>query len=222
VQGRAGLVLEATGFAAVLAEGDHIEELGAVVDASEIPAALRRRMPRFAKNFVCCGLSLLREAPESDLVLSSQHGDLSSTIELLADLAHDALLSPATFSVSVHNAPAGLLGQCLGLSASHTAIAGDASSLAAGLTEAYARIATGEATSVVLVHADAPMPPVYAAFEEGGPSVHLALRLTRASSHDGAVETQSGRAGAADVARALAAGARRIAFRPPCATARAA
>ncbi|MEJ0058675.1 MAG: beta-ketoacyl synthase chain length factor [Terricaulis sp.] len=220
--GPGNLVLEATGFAAVLAEGDQIEELGAVVDASEIPAALRRRMPSFAKTFVRCGLALLREAPGSDLVLSSQHGDLGSTVELLADLAHDALLSPATFSISVHNAPAGLLGQCLGLSASHTAIAANTSSFPAGLTEAYARLATGEAASVVLVHAEAPMPPIYRPFDDGGPGVHLALRLGLAPSADGAIEAQSGRTGAASIGRALAAGARRIAFTPPRAAARAA
>jgi hypothetical protein len=222
VQGRGNLVLEATGFAAVLAEGDHVEELGAVVDASEIPAALRRRMPAFAKTFVRCGLALLRDAPESDLVLCSQHGDLTSTIELLTDLAHDALLSPATFSISVHNAPAGLLGQCLGLSASHTAIAGDAASLSAGLTEAYARLATGEAASVVVVYAEAPMAPIYAAFEERGLGVYLALRLTLAACDEDAAQVEPGKPGAVALARALAAGVRRIAFTPPHAAALAA
>lgn len=222
------IAVEATAWAAMIGPGSagadeaappgQIEELGAVADAALIPLAQRRRMPRFSLNAVRCGLIVLRDAPESELVLSSRWGDLDATVKLLTDLAESVLLSPATFSHSVHNAPAGLLGLTLGAAGSHTAVAGEADSLAAGLTETYARLAgRREAASVVLLHADVALPNIYREFDESGPDVHLGLRLTLPAPDAGspAVDVTPGRQGAADVARALAGGARLLRFRPP-------
>lgn len=206
------LELEIRDWAAIIGAAEGMGTLGNAADASEIPAALRRRMPPFARETVRACLRLMRDAPESDLVLCSNYGDLAGAASLLTDLARGELLSPATFSLSVHNAPAGLVGQSLGARSSHTAIAANGASLAAGLLDAYARLASGDAQSVVLIAADLPTPDIYKAFDEDAPAAHLALKLRLAGSSAPKVECANGRHGLIEIARALNEGARRIAF----------
>jgi hypothetical protein len=160
---------------------------------------------------------LARAAPESELIFSSRHGDLTSNVELLSDLSAHTLLSPTRFSVSVHNAPAGLIGQCLGMSASHTAIAGDGETFMAGLTEAYVRLVTQEAQSVIVIHADVELPPIYSAFDEGGAGVYLGLCVNicpDGAAHEGMVAAPD-RAGLVRLVAQLNEGRRRVQFTPP-------
>lgn len=188
-----------------------------VAELAAIPTQLRRRMPPFARETVRCGLELARACPQSELVFSSRTGDLTSNVELLSELSAQTLLSPTRFSVSVHNAPVGLIGQCLGMSASHTAIAGDGETFMAGLTEAYARLVTREAQSVIVIHADVELPPIYSAFDEGGAGVYLGLCVDLCpdgGAHEGAVAAPD-RAGVVGLVAQLNAGKRRVHFTPP-------
>ena len=149
------------------------------------------------------------------MISSGTRGDLESTVKLLTDLATGELLSPALFAFSVHNAPAGALSLCLKPTGDHTALAGAEGAFAAALTEAYARIATGEAQSVLAVHAEARDPAFYEHLGDAAtPGVFLALRLKRA---EGAAQhvLEPGRAGLIALARALADGTTRISFDPP-------
>jgi len=57
------LVLETAAWAG-LTSADVVEQWGAAGAASEIPAALRRRLPPFSRDMVRCTLPLLREAHE--------------------------------------------------------------------------------------------------------------------------------------------------------------
>lgn len=208
------LVLETTAWAGIVA-ADNAEQLGAAGAAAEIPAALRRRLPPFSRDMVRCTLPLLREAPETAVIASGTRGDLESTVKLLTDLANGELLSPALFAFSVHNAPAGALSLCLKPTGDHTALAGDREAFAAALTEAYARIATGEAESVIVAHAEERDPAFYEHLgDQTTPGVFLALRLTRAHG-EAQHELAPGRAGLIALARALEAGATRIGFAPP-------
>ncbi|MET0182553.1 MAG: beta-ketoacyl synthase chain length factor [Caulobacterales bacterium] len=205
------LELEILDWGAILGAGEGAETLGAVADSSEIPTALRRRMPPFARETVRACLRLMRQAPESDLVLSSNYGDIAGAASLLSDLARAELLSPATFSLSVHNAPAGLIGQSLGARSSHTAIAANGASLAAGLLDAYLRLASGDAKTVVVVATDLPAPDIYVQFDEDGPAAHLGLLLTLPNStNETSAKLLPGRNGVAQLARALQGGARRV------------
>jgi hypothetical protein len=210
------LALKVEAWSGSVVENGNARQGGAIAEASEIPAQMRRRLPAFAREAMRCGLALMRAAPESDLVFASRHGDLISCVALLTDLANSALLSPATFSTSVHNASAGIITQCLSVPSSHTATACGAHSLQAGLTDAYARLASGEAHSVILVHADDVAPPIYDGFDEDGPGVYLGLRLSAAIDEaDEAATALPGRAGVAALNAALAAGARTVRFTPP-------
>lgn len=224
------LALDVSEWAAIVIDAGQSADFGMVAPAAEIPAQLRRRMPAFARETVRCSLNLARGAPASEIIFSSRYGDLSSNVELLGDLASETLLSPARFSVSVHNAPPGLIGQCVGASASHTAIAGEGATLMAGLTEAYARLVTQEAQSVLIVHADVALPPIYGEFEEDAAGVVVALHVRSARAEPEAaassdtevdlpgVEAQPDRAGLVRLVAQLDAGARCLRFLPPAVT----
>jgi hypothetical protein len=212
-----GLGLRVDEWAAIVHHAGERKVMGAAAEVSTIPANQRRRMPAFILDAALCSLPLLQSRPESDLVYCSCYGDLGITVELLTDLLRKELLSPAKFSISVHNAPAGMIGLALNRIGNHTAVAAGADSLASGLTEAYARLASGEADCVVLLHAEAQLPPIYREFDQDGPSIFLALSLNLRRGGDKAYPVSPGRAGAAALARTLERGARDIVFTPPVA-----
>lgn len=213
---RSGLGLQVEAWSAILYADDERRLMGAVGTANDLPSSLRRRMPGFILDATLCSLPLLRDRPESDLVYCSCNGDLAITADLLTDLFRGELLSPAKFSISVHNAPAGMVGLAFAQIGNHTAIAGGPDSLAAGLTDAYARLATGEAETVVLVFAEACLPEIYREFDEGGPNTFIALTLSAAAAApEEAHWVEPGREGAAALARALDEGARALRFAPP-------
>ena len=105
----------------------------AVPDLSWLPPMQRRRLPALARGV----FHVARQAGGDDVdrlptVLASAHGELSRTLGLLNDLAENEPLSPAAFSLSVHNAVSGQLSIALGnrAPASCVALAGDGISTA--------------------------------------------------------------------------------------------
>jgi hypothetical protein len=216
------LVVEAAAWAAIVS-AENVEDLGAVGAASEIPMALRRRLPLFSRDMVRCALPLLRQRPADTVITSGTRGDLDSTVKLLTDLARGELLSPALFAFSVHNAPAGALSLCMKPTGDHTALAGAEGAFSAALTEAYARLTLNEAESVLVVHAEERDPEFYEHLGDADtPAVFFAARLERAQGEDDAHPLGPSRAGVIALARALNAGARQIRFSPPSHQARAA
>ncbi|RZJ20340.1 MAG: hypothetical protein EON85_16025, partial [Brevundimonas sp.] len=71
-----------TNWAAIISSGD-AERFGAAEDATAIPMQQRRRLPPFTRDVLQCALPLLRERPDTSVVLSSPNGDLDSTVTLL-------------------------------------------------------------------------------------------------------------------------------------------
>lgn len=209
------LELDVVNWAAVVST-ETAEDFGAAEPATVIPAAQRRRLPSFSRDVLRASLPLLRDHPRCPVVLSSPHGDLTSTVTLLSDIAKREVLSPSLFGLSVHNAPTGALSLMLEQPGDQISLAGDEATLAAGLTEVYARLATQSAPSILLIHADERLPSVYEVFEESdAPSVVLAMMLRRADGSAAPISVGEGRAGAASVVGALRAGQTRLQFSPP-------
>lgn len=196
---------------AAIVSAETAEEFGAAAPETIIPASQRRRLPAFSRTVLRTALPLLTDKPRCPVILTSPHGDLHSTVTLLTDIAKREVLSPSLFGLSVHNAPTGALSLCLEQPGDQVSIAGDAATLSAGLTEAYARLATAEAHSVVLIYAEERMPETYAAFDTATPAVFLAVELTL-SNDEASMETPigPGRDGALAVVHALNRGARRL------------
>ena len=212
-----GLNLRATAFAALIHGAGAEEMLGLAQTEEIVPKAMRRRLSLYDMAAARCIAGLAApvaggKGTDEDIVFASRYGNMAVTFDLLTQVITDDLLSPAKFSVSVHNAAAGAASMVAKNRAGHTAVSGLERTVAAGLTEAWTRIADG-ASSVICIYSDIALMAPYAEFDEAGPSVTLAVRFS-AGSVDGAHVLGDGRRGAEAFARALAAGAGGVTWRP--------
>ncbi len=101
--------------------------------------------------------------------------------------------------------------QILGFNGSHTAIAGGANTLSAGLIDAYVRLVAGESSRIAFVYGDSPTPPTYGCSEpeDSGVFVGLQLRLKR-ETQEPVFSVRPGTTKALDLVRALTEGCRSI------------
>ncbi len=143
-----------------------------VLDKNQLPdlqwlkPMQKRRLSAFNKMALHCAYEAGRNDGEIAVVFSSRHGDLHKTSALLDSLAKNDSLSPTAFSMSVHNASAGLLSIFTGnRCASNTVSAGRDSFLMA-LVDAYARINSGACDKVLVVHCDQALPLDYLCFQD--------------------------------------------------------
>ena len=205
------LTLQARQYAAIVRGPASEERFGAVAGEEVLPKALRRRMSLFDLGVARCVMGLASQGVDEDIVFASRYGNMGVTFDLLVLLAKNELLSPAKFSISVHNAAAGAASQIVVNRAGHTAIAAGERTLAAGLTEAWTRIRTGS-PSLIFVYADLPLMAPYDEFDESGPGVQLAVRLI--ASESGGFDLADGRSGVEAWVRALDSGAEGLTWRP--------
>lgn len=133
---------------------------GTQPDVSVIPAMLRRRLSPIGRAALSVIMPLAQSYGAMPLVYVSRHGDLHRTLGLLEDLATGEPLSPTAFSLSVHNATAGLFSIQQGLTNNITAISGGAHELVPGLLESLG-LCTAQAPQVLCVFCDEPVPEVY-------------------------------------------------------------
>lgn len=103
----------------------------------------------------------LEGAPVSSLLFCSRYGEYARTFELLTALADQQPLSPAAFSASVHNTSAALCSMAEGHHGTATAVAAGVSSLEHAFLDGWMQLRLGEATSLVLVFHDEPLPAPY-------------------------------------------------------------
>jgi hypothetical protein len=147
------------------------------------PTLLRRRVGQVGQKALkaAWGLPRVRDAR---YVFASRHGEFERTTSLLRAVINGEPLSPADFSLSVHNALTGLLSIAAGNRAGHTTIAAGVDSFCYGLLEAAACIAEAPAQPVIVVSYDAPL---IAPFDELiEPSEPLAVVLSLAAAGSGA------------------------------------
>ena len=180
---RAPEAVHVKSWAAILCGPDGAEErLGACAAEKDIPAGLRRRLGPLGRMGVACGLGVAPASTgsegDADIVFCSRHGDIPLAHQLLTALVAGEPMSPAGFSMSVHNTVPGVLDLARKARIGHTAIAAGAQTLSAGLTEAWLRLAARRWLDVVLVFAETPLPELYGQFAEddlGGTALALCL-----------------------------------------------
>jgi hypothetical protein len=122
-----------------------------------MPMLLRRRLGKLGQLAVSAAYEA-GAMPPVRYVFCSRHGEFGRTLGLLRGVALGEPLSPAEFSVSVHNALAGLLSIATKATGGHTALAAGADSFAYGLVEAAASLAAAPDEPVLLVYYDEPLP----------------------------------------------------------------
>jgi hypothetical protein len=146
----------------------------------ELPGILLRRASRADRVALraaldCCG-SLAAPVPT---VFASRHGEVHRSVELLAELASGSGVSPTSFSLSVHNAAAGLFSIGRGDRAASTALAAGQDSLPMAVLEATGMLAEGAARVLVVIYEE-PLPQAFQRYvAEHEPCVAAALLLER-------------------------------------------
>jgi hypothetical protein len=112
-------------------------------------------------------------------VFCSTHGESQNYLELLNGLATAQEVSPTLFSLSVHNAIAGLYSQFRGTTSPYVALAGGTEGLFAAVLEAAGMILEGPSRRVLVVWYEQPLPEVYRHHARGPEStLALAMRLS--------------------------------------------
>jgi hypothetical protein len=125
-----------------------------------MPAALRRRAGRNDRLGLEAAYALAPQGLELPSLFASRHGQVARSAVLLSALAEGSPLSPMDFSLSVHNASAGLFAIARGDRSASTSLAAGGEELAAGLLDAAGQLLEG-APQVLLVAHDEPPPALY-------------------------------------------------------------
>ncbi|SEN32772.1 Beta-ketoacyl synthase, N-terminal domain [Duganella sp. CF517] len=155
-----------------------------------MPAMLRRRAGFLGKMALEVAYRCLAGRADGDgsggipTVFCSRHGEVSRALELLSDLARGEALSPTAFSMSVHNATAGLLTIARSDRANHIALAAGAATIEHAVIEACGLLADG-ARMVLLVASDCQLPELFLPFQQCEEQPHAWAWLMTAADDDG-------------------------------------
>lgn len=155
------------------------------LDAKVIPASVRRRLNNFGRSAGCLAADKLENHPL--IVFASRYGDVERTVGILDEIARGDTVSPMNFSLSVHNAVAGLLSIGWKLKELQSAISAGADTLTMGITEAISLLTEFPEKEVLLIYVDFPLPTVFKKFD--GPDVATSIcvallsRNVRADGH---------------------------------------
>ncbi|MHC8494960.1 beta-ketoacyl synthase chain length factor [Thalassospira sp. SM2505] len=145
--------------------------------AQSIKPAWRRRLDLFGRAAAEVLAHTLAGTDNPRIVFCSRHGNIERTVKLLHQVATDEALSPADFSMSVHNAFIGVASINWSITASHTAISAGDDTLIAAMTETLAQLAT-DPRPVVLCFVDLPLPDIYQDhIEQSDTGMALAIRF---------------------------------------------
>lgn len=141
----------------------------------------RRRLSPLARMAVGSAWPLTREGEAIPMVYASHHGETSRGYELLHALAQDQALSPTSFSLSVHNACAGMWSILRHDTTETVALSVQGDGLESAIVEASLLLAAGH-PAVLVVLAEEQAPEAYAAWIDDAPFPYaLALRVDRKS-----------------------------------------
>lgn len=129
------------------------------------------------------------------MVFVSNRGELSRELSISKMLVSEHEVLPASFSLSVFNAPIALAAIALHLHGAYTAVYPSEGNFAAAFTAAAARVTSGRENSVLVVYADEAVPKEYESLNDakmpsGEPLLPLAFAfvLSRTKSAAGAAD----------------------------------
>lgn len=148
---------------------------------ASLPKMLKRRLSPLAKTVFCAANQCIDEQMIVPTVFSSTHGELAKSFAMMKMLEAGEEISPTAFSLSVHNAIAGLFSMAWQNKLQCTVIAPGDEGLAAAFIEALGLLQEG-AEQVLLVFYDEPLVDFYpsAPFKlSTNESSALALRIAK-------------------------------------------
>jgi len=158
-------------------------------DLSHLPALLRRRMSPLTRMAVSVGLQCCQQAGEAPatprVVFASRHGEMGVTGDLLSQMAAGDPLSPTDFSNSVHHAAAAYWSLATGDQQAIRAVAGGEASFCYGFLDAIGMLGETDHAPVLLIAADAALPPPFDVVAgSSGNAYAAAFLLARAAPED--------------------------------------
>lgn len=137
---------------------------GSAPDVQFVNPMLRRRLGRLSRMALHVANKAGGEHRSVATVFASQHGELNRTVDLLHTLGNAELPSPASFSLSVHNAAAGIFSIARSDCSPATAIAAGNETLLWAIQDGASRLAADPSTPILVVYAEEPLPKEYQAF----------------------------------------------------------
>jgi hypothetical protein len=135
-------------------------------DVSFLPPMFRRKLS-YLNRMVFCTSNLLNKEEQLNncpLIFSSRHGELDLSLQLVLSILEKNPMSPAGFSMSVHNSPVGLCSIHHDNQDATTAIAAGADSLKMAFIEAQSQLLDNP--KALLCYVDRPMPDAYKCFAD--------------------------------------------------------
>lgn len=129
---------------------------------SSVPVNLKRRLSPLAKTVLCAINQCDPSKGCMPVVFSSTHGELAKSLEMIKLIEAGEEISPTTFSLSVHNAIAGLFSIVWGNTAEITVLASGEDGIASAFIESLGLLQEG-AGEVLMVFYDEPLPDFYPA-----------------------------------------------------------
>ncbi len=127
---------------------------------SDISPMLKRRLTPLAKTVFCTVAQCLDEDGMVPAVFSSAHGELAKSLSMMEMLEVGEEISPTGFSLSVHNAIAGLFSMAWKNKLQCTVLAPGEEGMAPAFIEGLGLLQEG-AERVLLVFYDEPLPAFY-------------------------------------------------------------
>jgi hypothetical protein len=127
---------------------------------AKVPKMLKRRLSPLARTVFCAAHQCIGDPTALPVVFSSSHGELAKTFDLMELLEAGEEISPTVFSLSVHNAIAGLFSMAWGNKLQSTVIAPGEEGMAPAFIEALGLLEEG-AEQVLLVFYDEPLVAFY-------------------------------------------------------------
>lgn len=151
----------------------------AAADVGFLPLLQRRRLSPLARAAMATAWDCRGAYADLPAVFCSNHGESQAYFGMLEDLAAHRELSPSRFSLSVHNAIAGLYSQFSATRATLLVLAPGREGPFAALVEAAGLLLEGQERVLVACY-DQPLPEAYQAYARGPEAtVALAMRLSR-------------------------------------------
>ena len=151
-------------------------------DLTTVSAMQRRRLGTLARIVFHVLARCTGAGAQEPVVFSSFMGEIERTQGILGAIAANQPISPAAFSLSVHNAIGGQWSLAHGITAPMIALAPPANSPVSALLEAEGMLFEGEYPAINVVYYEEPYPEFYTPFLQGpADPVALALRLVPSS-----------------------------------------
>ncbi len=143
-----------------LDENDDMDTLAQAELLSSVPKMLMRRLTPLAKIVFSAANLCIGDNTQLPIVFSSTHGELAKSFKMMEMIDAGEDVSPTAFSLSVHNAIAGLFSIVYNNKLQSTVVAPGEEGIAAAFIEAIGQLLEGE-DEVLLVLYDEPLLEFY-------------------------------------------------------------